>query len=59
MQAGVKASYDWVRAFSETDLNDDLKRIDAPTLVLHGDDDQIVPVADAALLSSRIIRGPS
>jgi non-heme chloroperoxidase len=57
MQAGVKGSYDCVKAFSETDLNEDLKRIDVPTLVLHGDDDQIVPFADAALLSSKIIPG--
>jgi non-heme chloroperoxidase len=57
MQAGVKGSYDCVKAFSETDMNEDLKRIDVPTLVLHGDDDQIVPFADAALLSSKIIPG--
>jgi non-heme chloroperoxidase len=55
MQAGIKGSYDCIKAFSETDLNEDLKRIDVPTLVLHGDDDQIVPFADSAPLSSKII----
>ena len=53
--AGLKGSYDCIKAFSETDLNEDLKRFDVPTLVLHGDDDQIVPIADSALLSSKII----
>ena len=56
MQAGFKGAYDCVKAFSETDLNEDLKRIDVPALVLHGDDDQIVPIADSALLSSKIIK---
>jgi non-heme chloroperoxidase len=56
MQAGFKGAYDCVKAFSETDLNEDLKRIDVPTLVIHGDDDQIVPIADSALLSSKIIK---
>jgi non-heme chloroperoxidase len=55
MQAGLKNSYDCIKAFSETDLTEDLKRIDVPTLVLHGDDDQIVPFADSAPLSSKII----
>ena len=55
MMAGLKGSYDCVKAFSETDLNEDLKRIDVPTLVLHGDDDQIVPFADSGALSSKII----
>jgi non-heme chloroperoxidase len=55
MQAGIKGSYDCIKAFSETDLNEDLKRIDVPTLVLHGDDDQIVPFPDSAPLSSKII----
>jgi non-heme chloroperoxidase len=55
MQAGEKGAFDCIKAFSETDLNDDLKKIDVPTLVLHGDDDQIVPIADSALLSSKII----
>ena len=55
MMAGLPASYFCIKAFSETDLTEDLKRIDVPTLVLHGDDDQIVPYADSALLSSKII----
>ena len=56
MMAGFPASYFCIKAFSETDLTEDLKRFDVPTLVLHGDDDQIVPYADAALLSSKIIK---
>ncbi len=54
--AGFPAAYFCIKAFSETDLTEDLKRFDVPTLVLHGDDDQIVPIADSALLSSKIIR---
>ena len=50
MMGGVKSHYDCVKAFSETDFTEDLKRIDVPTLILHGDDDQIVPIADSALL---------
>jgi non-heme chloroperoxidase len=57
MSCGQKAAYDCIKAFSETDFTEDLKRIDVPTLVLHGDDDQIVPIADSALLSSRLIKG--
>jgi non-heme chloroperoxidase len=57
MIAGHKAVYDCIKAFSETDFTEDLKKIDIPTLVLHGDDDQIVPIADSALLSSKIIKG--
>jgi non-heme chloroperoxidase len=56
MMAGFPASYFCIKAFSETDLTEDLKKIDVPTLVLHGDDDQIVPIADSALLSSKIIK---
>jgi non-heme chloroperoxidase len=56
MMAGFPASYFCIKAFSETDLTEDLKRIDVPTLVLHGDDDQIVPIADSALLSSKIVK---
>jgi non-heme chloroperoxidase len=56
MMAGFPASYFCIKAFSETDLTEDLKKIDVPTLVLHGDDDQIVPYADAALLSSKILK---
>jgi non-heme chloroperoxidase len=56
MMAGIPASYFCVKAFSETDLTEDLKKIDVPTLILHGDDDQIVPIAASALLSSKIVR---
>ncbi|MHB8873470.1 MAG: alpha/beta fold hydrolase [Myxococcaceae bacterium] len=56
MMAGLPASYFCVKAFSETDLTGDLKRFDVPTLVLHGDDDQMVPIADSALLSAKLIR---
>jgi len=56
MQAGHKAVYDCIKAFSETDQTEDLKRFDVPTLILHGDDDQIVPIADSAMLSSKIIK---
>ena len=56
MMGGAKAQYDCVAAFSETDFTEDLKRIDVPTLVMHGDDDQIVPIADSALLSSKLLR---
>ncbi len=53
---GFPGSYFCVKAFSETDLTEDLKRFDVPTLILHGDDDQIVPIADSALLSSEIVK---
>jgi non-heme chloroperoxidase len=56
MMAGFPASYFCIKAFSETDLTEDLKKFDVPTLVLHGDDDQIVPIAAAAMLSSKIIK---
>jgi non-heme chloroperoxidase len=55
MTVGIKSAYDCIKAFSETDLTADLKTIDVPTLVLHGDDDQIVPYADAALKSSKLL----
>jgi non-heme chloroperoxidase len=54
--AGFPASYFGIKAWSETDLTEDLKRFDVPTLILHGDDDQIVPIADSALLSSKIVK---
>lgn len=57
MQAGLKNAYESIKAFSETDFTEDLKKIDVPTLVLHGDDDQIVPVKDSAMKSARLIRG--
>jgi non-heme chloroperoxidase len=56
MLGGIKGQYDCVKQFSETDFTDDLKKFDVPTLILHGDDDQIVPIADSALLSSKIVR---
>jgi len=57
MLCGLKAAYDCVKAFSETDMTEDLKKFDVPTLILHGDDDQIVPIADSALLSSKLVKG--
>ncbi len=57
MQCGLKAAYDCIKAFSETDFTEDLKKMSVPTLILHGDDDQIVPIADSALLSSKIVPG--
>jgi non-heme chloroperoxidase len=56
MQVGLKAAYDCVKAFSETDLTEDLLAFNIPTLIIHGDDDQIVPIADSALLSSKIVK---
>jgi non-heme chloroperoxidase len=56
MMAGFPASYFCIKAFSETDLTEDLKKIDVPTLVLHGDDDQIVPIGASAMMSSKIIK---
>jgi non-heme chloroperoxidase len=56
MMAGFPASYFCIKAFSETDLTEDLKRFDVPTLVLHGDDDQIVPIGASAMISSKLIR---
>jgi len=56
MMGGAKAHYDSIKAFSETDFNEDLKSIDVPTLVMHGDDDQIVPYKDAALLSVKLLK---
>jgi non-heme chloroperoxidase len=54
--AGFPASYFGIKAWSETDLTEDLKKFDVPTLIMHGDDDQIVPIAASALLSSKIVR---
>jgi non-heme chloroperoxidase len=56
MMGGIKAHYDCVKAFSETDFTEDLKTIDVPVLLLHGDDDQIVPIADSALLGINLLR---
>jgi non-heme chloroperoxidase len=55
MTVGIKSAYDCIKAFSETDLTEDLKAVDVPTLILHGDDDQIVPYADAALKSAELV----
>jgi len=57
MQAGLKNAYESIKAFSETDFTQDLKKFDVPTLVLHGEDDQIVPVHDSARKSARLIKG--
>jgi non-heme chloroperoxidase len=56
MQAGHKNTFDCIKAFSETDITDDLKKFDVPTLILHGDDDQIVPIGAAALRSSKLVK---
>jgi non-heme chloroperoxidase len=55
MQVGLKGAYDCVKAFSETDLTEDLKRIDVPTLIIHGDDDQIVPIDASARRSVELV----
>ena len=57
MQAGLKNAYESIKAFSETDQTEDLKKFDVPTLVMHGEDDQIVPVKDSARKSARLIKG--
>jgi len=57
MMAGFPGAYFCIKAFSETDLTEDLKKIDVPTLILHGDDDQIVPIGASAMLSSKIVKG--
>jgi non-heme chloroperoxidase len=57
MQAGLLNAYESIKAFSETDFTEDLKKFDVPTLVLHGEDDQIVPVRDSAMKSARLIKG--
>lgn len=56
MLAGMPASYLCIKAFSETDMTEDLKKFDVPTLILHGDDDQIVPIADSAMLSAKLVK---
>jgi non-heme chloroperoxidase len=56
MMGGAKAHYDGIKAFSETDFTEDLKVITVPTLVMHGDDDQIVPIADSAPLSAKLLK---
>jgi non-heme chloroperoxidase len=56
MMGGVKAHYDCIKAFSETDFTEDLKKFDMPTLILHGDDDQIVPIGASGLMSAKIVK---
>lgn len=56
MMAGFPAAYFCIKAFSETDQTEDLKKIDVPTLIMHGDDDQIVPIADSALLAAKLVK---
>ncbi len=56
MLGGMKAHYDCIKAFSETDFTEDLKKFDVPTLIMHGDDDQIVPIVAAGLLSAKIVK---
>jgi non-heme chloroperoxidase len=56
MAGGAKAHYDGIKAFSETDFTKDLEIIQVPTLVMHGEDDQIVPIADSALLSAKLLK---
>jgi non-heme chloroperoxidase len=57
MMCGLQAAYECIKAFSETDFTEDLKKFDVPTLIIHGDDDQIVPIGAAAMLSSKIVKG--
>jgi non-heme chloroperoxidase len=57
MQAGFKGVIDCIKAFSETDFTEDLKKFDVPTLIIHGDDDQIVPIVASAMRSSKLIKG--
>jgi non-heme chloroperoxidase len=57
MLCGFKGAYDCIKAFSETDFTEDLKRFDVPTLVLHGDDDQIVPIGASAMRTARLVKG--
>jgi non-heme chloroperoxidase len=56
MMGGAKAHYDCIKAFSETDFTEDLKAISVRILIMHGDDDQIVPIADSALLSAKLVK---
>jgi non-heme chloroperoxidase len=56
MQVGLKAAFDCIKAFSETEQTEDLKRFNIPTLIIHGDDDQIVPIADSAQLSAQLVK---
>ena len=55
MQSGLKGVLDCIEAFSGTDFTEDLKKIDVPTLIIHGDDDQIAPIADSAMLTAKLV----
>ena len=57
MMGGMKAHYDCIKAFSETDFTEDLMKVDVPTLILHGDDDQIVPIGASAMMSAKLVKG--
>ena len=57
MRASFKGPIDCIKAFSETDFTEDLKKIDVPTLVMHGDDDQIVPLGASAMLAAKLVKG--
>ena len=57
MMASLPATYECIKAFAETDFTEDLKKFDVPTLIMHGDDDQVVPIAITALVSSKIVKG--
>jgi non-heme chloroperoxidase len=57
MMCGLQAAYECIKAFSETDFTEDLKKFNVPTLIIHGDDDQIVPIGASAMLSSKIVKG--
>ena len=59
MMGGVKAGYDCIKAFSETDFTEDLEKFNMPTLIIHGDDDQIVPISSAALASAKLVKHPT
>jgi non-heme chloroperoxidase len=56
MQAGHKNAFDCIKAFSETDFTEDLKKFDVPTLIIHGDDDQIVPIGAAAIAAAKLVK---
>jgi non-heme chloroperoxidase len=56
MQVGLKGAFDCIQQFSETDQTEDLKKIEVPTLIVHGDDDQIVPIAASALLAAKLVK---
>src|SRR4028119_2443757 len=57
MMSGHKNAYECIKAYSETDFTEDLKRFDVPTLIIHGSDDQVVPIGASAMLSSKLVKG--